>query len=212
MIAFNPNHESLMSNVNRQGRNALAIACWGLWIDAVGSFRVLEGNEFTIGGIGGNDPADIAIRSAWRSQMATLHRMGEELWLRAPHRESLISSSGLSPEPLSITAPDATQRSLEPQVRIHHPSPLSRTAVVTIDPPHRFVAPVDAILLVQGAVLLGADKSNHIRATHQQGEPLVMTKRGEQWRVKGPDGLSILVNEGERIEVGSLVMTLRRER
>ena len=59
MIATNQALNAMMNSSQRQSRNALALGVWDLWIDSVGGFRLLEGDRFTIGGSGGEDPDDV---------------------------------------------------------------------------------------------------------------------------------------------------------
>lgn len=214
MIAFNRQRETAMTTADGQSRNALAVSSWVLWIDSVGGFRLLEGERFTIGGLGGEDPADLAVRSAWRRRVATLQRVEDEYWL--DHEDSGVHARAVPwGEPISLSHREPATHA-EPQLRLHKPSPLSRTAVVTLDPPHRFVSPVDAVLLVDATVLIGQARHHHIRTPQYCGESLVLSKRDDQWRINRSGGLpkaasAISIVEGQSIEIDSLVMTLRRE-
>lgn len=214
MIALTQNDERSMNTPIRQSRIALAMGSFVLWIDSVGGFRLLEGDQFTIGGLGGDEPADIAVRSAWRTRMATLTRSGDDFWLKPIVSQAsdaeLRSRPVIAGEVLTLEFEKTNPNSSEPRLRLHKPSPLSRTAVLTLDPPHRFVAPVDGILLVDKMILIGADRSSHIRASRLV-EALIMIKRGADWTIRQKDAPSRIMVEGERIEIGELVMTLRRE-
>lgn len=203
-----------MNTPDRQSRNVLAIGVWVLWIDSVGGFRLLEGDTFTVGGLGGDDPADIAVRSSWRTRMATLSRSGDQFW-SCPNLGSETVSAGasyplISGEVIATGTQEAVSGSGLPRLRLHKPSPLSQTAVLTLDPPHRFVAPVDAILLFDKMILIGPDPSNHIRVSRMT-ESLIMIKRANDWTIRQKDSSARMMTDGERIEIGDLVMTIRRE-
>ncbi len=220
MIATNRILNAMFNSPNRQSRNVLAIGVWELWIDSVGGFRLLEGDQFTIGGSGGDDPADIAVRSAWRSQMATLRRVGDDFWLQRAGKESgkeTAASRVVSDALLPVESNDeqgfgATDSGTRvPKLRLQKPSPLSETVILSLDPPHRFVVPVDAIILVDKTVLIGADRSNHIRAP-QVNSGFVLLKRADQWWVRQSSGSTKPIMEGEQFEIDNLVMTIRRDR
>ena len=98
-----------------------------------------------------------------------------------------------------------------PKLRLQKPSPLSETVILSLDPPHRFVVPVDAIILVDKTVLIGADRSNHIRAP-QVNSGFVLLKRADQWWVRQSSGSAKPIMEGEQFEIANLVMTIRRDR
>jgi hypothetical protein len=219
MIAFPQLDTCPMNMPHRQCRNALAIGVWALWIDSVGGFRLLEGDRFTVGGLGGDDPADIAVRSSWRTRMATLSRSGDGFWW-SPHLPSSPDSAApsdplpthplMSGEVIFPGAQDAVPGSGLPHLRFHQPSPLSKTAVLTLDPPYRFVAPVDGILLFDKTILIGPDPTNHIRVSRMT-ESLIMIKRGNEWTIRQQDSSTRSMVDGQSVDIGDLVMTIRRE-
>jgi len=238
MIATNRTLNAMFNSPNRQSRNAMATGVWELWIDSVGGFRLLEGDRFTIGGSGGDDPADIAVRSAWRSQMAMLRRVGDDFWLQRGSTTQTGFAPLVSKEPVASPVVCDAVLPVEfmpvgtmgqqgfgageigkvdsgapgPRLRLRKPSPLSGTVVLLLDPPHRFVVPVDAMILVDKTVLIGPDRSNHIRAPQQVKSGFVLLKRADQWWVRQSDGSTKPMIEGERVEIDNLVMTIRRDK
>jgi hypothetical protein len=206
-----------MTNSNRQGvfKNALAIGVWSLWIDGVGGYRILEGDRFSIGGAGGEGLADIAVRSAWRRQMAILSRIGDDFWLQdTSSPEVAIPSSplvlsDLAPERLPVAKTDSLAPSREPNLRAMKASPLSGTVVITLDPPHRFVIPVDAFVIADKTVLIGSERSNHIRIPRMNAGAAVMMKRGDQWWIRPAGEKPQPLITGHRTEVNDLVMTIQ---
>jgi len=182
--------------------HAFAVGVWTLWIDHVGGFRLLEGNQFSIGGVGGDDPADVAVRSNWRSRVALLERSGDEYWLTA-NGSSRQAVARDSPLPLD-------NEPGQPRLWLRKPSPLSHTAVLQLDSPHRFVDPVDGFILVDSMVLIGPDRSSHIR-TPQAAELLVMLKRADDWFIREKNASPQLIVSGKAFQIGGLMMTFRRE-
>jgi len=68
------------------------------------------------------------------------------------------------------------------------------------------------MILVDKTVLIGPDRSNHIRAPQQGSRGFVLLKRADQWWVRQSNGRTKPMIEGERAEIDNLVMTIRRDR
>jgi hypothetical protein len=219
MIAVSPyetpeQKDPSMEISGRRSANALATGASNLWIDSVGGFRVLEGDAFTIGGLGGEAAADVSVRCSWRSRMVTLVRRGDDYWLKrieGDTNEGRLMGPLVSGERLAMANSSPEHTPSDPQLRLHTPSPLSPTAVLSLDPPHRFAIPVDAFLLVHQTILIGPDRSNHIRVP-RLNDALVMIKQGSHWALRCRDRGWVNLLDGEPVEVQGLVMTLRTER
>lgn len=184
---------------------------WRLWIDRGGGFDIWQGERLTIGGAGGNPPADFAIRCAWPSRVATLVRSASsdrivpaENWRQIQARFSPYAATGspgntpiaeehpLSHRPLladqllrlqptgAVGLPGAT-----PVVRYRRPSPLSRSAVVSVLPPHRTVAPVDAMIWLEQTLLIGPESFNHAQTPGLSPRQWVLFRRQDQWWIRG---------------------------
>ncbi len=217
-----------MPNQDRQSKNALAKLGWSLWIDGVGGFWLLEGDRLSVGGISERDSADVAVKSPWGRQVAIIERMGDDYWLRnvasQPNSDgSTATAIPLGAEmilPIGVISRDVgsgipSENKVAdgfPRLWLRKPSPLSNTVVLSVEPPHRFVTPVDAILMVDATVLIGPDRTHHIRAPRMSGAGLVMFKRGSEWWLRGSSGIPQVVVPGERIEVDDVVMMLRKEK
>ena len=135
-----------------------------LWIDAVGGYRLLQGERFTVGGVGGDSPADIAVRCAWSSRQATIHRAEDDFWLTRAEGAGAATQTTLVRygSPLELRH-DAAGPSLSPKLILHKPSQLSRTVVVELLAPHRFVDPVDGVILMDSTLLIGPSHEHHVR-------------------------------------------------
>lgn len=185
---------------------------WRLWIDRGGGFDVWQGERLTIGGAGGKPPADFAIRCAWPSRVATLVRspssdrlVPAEDWqsiqthASPPHAASgspgdtpILEERPLSQRPLladqllrlqptgAVGRPGAT-----PVIRYRRPSPLSRSAVVSVLPPHRTVAPVDAMIWLEQTLLIGPESFNHAQTPGLSSRQWVLFRRQDQWWIRG---------------------------
>ncbi len=207
MIAFNT-HRTHMTKPQPPSPNALATSVWSLWIDAVGGFQILEGARFSIGGLCTDDPADIGVRSPWRRRVAVLEKSGDDCWLRNEPISSDFESTAIAIANHTLL-PIETGHLQAPKIRLDRPSPLSGTLVLRLDPPHRFAAPVDAVLIAGATILIGSSQSDHIRVARMTTSGIVLFKRGPQWMLKGSNGVSQPLVRGQQVEVDDVVMTLR---
>ena len=206
----------MIDSRRQSSQTALATDVWWLWMDAIGGYRLMQGDQFTIGGPCGDDMADIAVRSSWRRRMALLSRLGDDFWL------TTTAAAGSTPQPpiarrvsfdtcLPIDPANVSSQASQPDLRLHKPSPLSGTVLVTVEPPHRFVLPFDAMLLVDKTILIGSECTAHIRATQCSEPGIVLAKRTDGWWLHRGCGTAQRLLEGERTEVADLAMTIRRE-
>lgn len=169
---------------------------WELWVDRGGGFDILQRDRVTIGGPGGDVPADIAVRCAWRSRVATIVRgqsgdaiemaTGSEASPRCPGvslqlaTDQWLPLEGLSSGDFVVATSDAA-----PRLRYQRPSPLSRSAVITVAAPHRLVRPIDATILFDQTILVGPESFNHVRAESLSSYGWVLFRRENRWWVRG---------------------------
>ncbi|WP_144058063.1 hypothetical protein [Novipirellula maiorica] len=179
-----------------------AASRWRLWVDGCGGFLILSGDSWTIGGASPAGSSDVRIHSDLPRVAGTLSRREDSYFWEfagAARPAELI----LSGHPLSMTG--------SASLIFRHPSPLSRSAVLTLMPPHRFDGHVDGVILADETLLMGATADCHIKAAHLGSEKVVMTRRGDRWlgKVVGDTELSELT-VGQRMEVGEVEMTLEK--
>ena len=163
--------------------NALATGRWQLWVDRGGGYDILQGDRFSIGGPGGDDPADIAVRYRWGRRVATILRSADSDTIC--YGTDLASVTG---RPLGqdhqLTFGSAGDAAL-PRLRYQRPCPLSGSAVVTVTPPHRMFGPIDASVLFQQTLLLGPESFNHIHVPALSPQGWIVFRRGDQWWIRG---------------------------
>jgi hypothetical protein len=167
---------------------------WELWIDRGGGFDILNQSRVTIGGPGGDSLADIVVRCAWRSRVATILRGpgGDCIELAAqnaaatPARTIPLSADQWLPLD-GLQAGDLVGGVGEtmPKLRYRRPSPLSPSAVLTVQPPHRLVRPIDATVLFEQTMLVGPEPFNHVRAESLSSQGWVMFRRDGSWWIRG---------------------------
>lgn len=163
--------------------NALATGRWQLWVDRGGGYDLLEGDRFSIGGPGGADPADIAVRYRWGRRVATLCRSANgDLICYGADPES-VTGRPLGPDQPLIFG--SVSDDTVPRLRFQRPCPLSGSAVVTVVPPHRMFGPIDAAVLFQQTLLLGPEAFNHVQVPALSPQGWVVFRRGAQWWIRG---------------------------
>ncbi|WP_182867756.1 hypothetical protein [Stieleria mannarensis] len=196
-------------------------SAWRLWIDRCGGFTLLTGDRLTVGGARLEGTTDVQVRSDWRRCEGTLvRRNGDYFWNAAdgadagrqapggqPSAGTLLRSGSVFPIPGSAT------------LRLHQPSPLSRSAVLSLDPPHRFDQHVDHVLLVDQTVLIGPNPGDHICCSSVDTAAVLVFRDG-RWRAKLKPGAAVDVARpatpsplvdlvpGQRISLGDLDMML----
>lgn len=189
-----------------------AVRRWRLWIDRGGGFDIWQGPRLTIGGAAGSPLADFAIRCAWPSRVATLDRSASgdrltpaEHWQLTPadvaapyglpkaasHAPSvrerpgtdrpLLADQRIRLQPVGgIGQPGST-----PVIHYRRPSPLSRSAVLSVLPPYRTVSPVNGLIWLEQTVLIGPESFNHARTPGLSPQQWVLFRRHDAWWIRG---------------------------
>ncbi len=181
-----------------------------LWIDAVGGYRLLQGDRFTVGGVGGESPADIAVRCAWSSRQATLERAEDDFWLS---RAGVDGAEYGAPSalvrygvPIEIRL-DGTGPSQSPKLTLHKPSQLSRTVLVEVTAPYRFVDPVDGVILMDSTLLIGPSHEHHVRVPRLT-QQYVLTQSENRFVLRAA-GKSYPMQPAMPLELDELTITLQ---
>lgn len=192
--------ESLMMPMPRpdfklpvDGEHAAVLRRWRLWIDRGGSYDILQGQRFSIGGPGssGAGPgADVMVRCRWGRRVATL--------LRLPHGDAIARETDAIARAAgadqAVQALGAEQRwspgdqagpAAAAALRYRRPSPLSGSAVITVEPPHRFYRPIDAVILLDQTILLGPEAFNHVCLPGLSAQGWVLMAREDRWWIQG---------------------------
>lgn len=179
---------------------------WELWIDRGGGFDILQSDRVTIGGPGGDCTADISIRSAMRSLVAVIVRgesgdaieieSGDSRSTQSRLAQPLSADQWLPLDNVSAGKPTGQNDGTQPRLRYRRPSPLSRSAVITVAPPHRLVRPVDATILFDQTILIGPESYNHVCIETLSSQGWVLFRRDGLWWIRGRN------TPGQVIELG----------
>ena len=191
-----PLTEPLAETMDEEARTPSA-GRWRLWIDRCGGFDIWLGDQLSIGGSGGSTPADFAIRCGWPNPVAVLIRSASGDWLLpaeevAETNDSHGAETDRGPQPLLADQilefpwlPPALRTAAFPKIRYRRPSPLSRSAVLMVLPPHRTLAPTDGMVLMDQTLLLGPEPFNHVCTPGLSSQQWVLFRRADQWWIRG---------------------------
>ncbi len=172
---------------------------WRLWIDGCGGFLLLSGDRWSVGGLSHDTMADICVRADWPRQAGTINRAGSDyFWKGARTADSRKLISPGQPIPIPGTA----------AMTLEQPSPLSDSAVLRLNAPHRFDQHVDGVVLVNETLLVGPSADCHLRC-RESTDRAILNWRGDRWLVKaGLAGDFRELKSGQRMVLRSLAMTL----
>lgn len=179
------------SKLATHGQSPWSTRRWRLWIDRGGSYDILQGQRFSIGGPGrgsqGVAPADLMVRCRWGRRVATL--------LRLPHGDAIARGTSADQAVQAAVHPLEPEQRWSPEgqgepadaaaLRYRRPSPLSGSAVITVEPPHRFYRPIDAVILLDQTILLGPETFNHVCLPSLSAQGWVLLARDDSWWIQG---------------------------
>ncbi|QEF99985.1 hypothetical protein Mal15_40520 [Stieleria maiorica] len=210
-----------MNQVIRPTTEGARTSAWRLWIDRCGGFTLLTGDRLTVGGARLEGTTDVQVRSDWRRCEGTLVRRNGDYFWTAEEAQNISAqvSGGRESTGTLLRSGSVFPITGSATLRLSQPSPLSRSAVLSLDPPHRFDQHVDHVLLVDQTVLIGPNPGDHISCTSVDTAAVLVFRDG-QWRAKlkpaaaaggpGQKTPSPMVDlvPGQRISLGDLDMML----
>ena len=159
---------------------------------------LLDGDCWSVGGVGESDPSDICVRADWPRHAGRIERHSDDyFWVGSAAVEPDLINDGQ-------TLPIAGSASM----KLTKPSPLCGTAALSLGHPHRFIDHVDGVVLFADALLIGGQTDCHIRATALT-DRVVLTRRDAKWVARiGLTGEFTQLSLGERSKLSSITMTL----
>ncbi|MDG2223747.1 MAG: hypothetical protein P8L85_20380 [Rubripirellula sp.] len=141
------------------------------------------------------------MRADWPRKAGIIERSGEDyFWIdeKKPRRPELIQSGKALPVQGSAV------------MTLRKPSPLSNSAVLALQAPHRFDDHIDAVVLAGDTVLIGPSDDCHIT---YQGIPnrVIVMRKDDRWLAKeGSSGDFQRLQPGERMMLDNLAITLEK--
>ncbi|MFG0334767.1 MAG: hypothetical protein ACF8TS_15540 [Maioricimonas sp. JB049] len=199
---------SFTSPADDSSTHSPASARYRLWVDGVGTWMVLTGQEFVIGAAGpGRDDQDVSLMAGISRKHLTVIRSGESWLIDAVGRTSL---DGRAVDGMASLR-EGSRIELHPgvQLQFQQPNPLSGTAVLGFLSGHRPPQRVDGIVLVEQVCLLGPADDHHIRCPFASSWAALFQRGSTLW-CKSRKGVS--VDEGQKepmqpLQDGSIVET-----
>ena len=159
-----------------------------LWIDGVGCWLLWFADEFCIGNAteSSDDASRIRMLANLRTQHARFLRKSGSHWLIPSGRMRRGNVEVV--EETSLRQDDAFQLGDDVQLRYRVPSPLSATAVLTIESGHRTIDGIDGIVWFQQTCLIGPGEQSHIRSPRWERTVLLYSQNGQLWCRGQPGG------------------------
>ncbi|TWU41259.1 hypothetical protein Q31b_26980 [Novipirellula aureliae] len=174
---------------------------WRLWVDGCGGFLLLTGDRWSLGGIASANHSDIMIQADWPRNAGMISRQ-EDHYVWTPNQ------TNNEEKPALIEFGKVIPVAGSAKLRLVQPNPLSPTAVLMLEPPHRFADHVDGVILADQTILIGPAADCHARGTMLTGKVLLV-HRSEGWFAKAvgdKEFVKLLI--GERTELAEVGMTL----
>ena len=208
---------------------------WLLWVDGVGGYLLVPGDDWTIGGPSGADEAEICVQGDLSRREACIRRQGSDYVLqplgtvllggRRMNRPAMLRDgdmvvlgSGAAQSGAAQCVPRPHDLPLTRGVRMEfsRPHPLSASAKLRIDTRHKTRPRSDAVILLADTCILGPTRGSHILAADATGEVVLLFRQGSWFcRSEGEtivDGKAsqgrVEVPIGSRVETSGLSLTL----
>ena len=187
---------------------------WMLWVDGCGGFSVLVKSTLNVGRQSSLGQVDVGlIADVPRLAGSIVREQSDYYW----HTESLVGGSNADE---SSSQSLNSRKWIEPgceieglgsaKLRLKKPSALCDSAVLTLDPPHRFGGHIDAVLLVNQTWLIGPSDDCHIRCRSLSSKMIVSccnpssgNASDDTWWIKqGSGGAPQELPIGRRVTLG----------
>ena len=228
------NSEKQVSSVAGQRLSGQSLSGrWLLWVDGVGGFLVLPGDDWTIGGPSGAEDSEICIQGDLARREACIRRQGSDYVLqplgtvmlggRRMSRPTLLKDGD---KMLLGTGAAESRTSANPvysgmtgrgvRMEFSKPHPLSASARLILESRHKTRPRSDGIILMADTCILGPSRACHISTAIADNELVLLLREG-RWFCRGAgetlvDGVAssgrVEVPVGAKVENGGLCFTL----
>lgn len=130
-----------------------------LWIDGVGGFLVCLSHRVTLGQANPDAVVDIPLLADVSRHHATLQRDAEGYFLEAIRK---VQINGQPTDKVLLRSADRITLGGSCQMQFWQPVPVSASARLELVSGHRFLHPVDAVLLMADTLLIGPGPQAHV--------------------------------------------------
>ena len=175
------------------------------WVDGAGGYQWVDQDEVSLG----RYDCHINLIADVGREAGVLRRQGED-WIWNPSMSKSPQEAGSKIENERwLQTPGAFQMGRSTTCVWERPNPLSQTHRLSVTPPHRFVEPIDAALLVSGLVVIGPTDDCHIVVRHADNKATLQKKRGKI--VIRHQGTTIPLESNQAIRSGWLSIQLEEK-
>ncbi len=191
----------------QQVSNALEAASqYLLWVDGVGGYLVCLGHRVTIGRANLDSGVDIPLQADVSRHHATVQRDPEGYFLEAVRA---VQVNNQPVEKAFLRSSDRVTLGGSCQLQFWQPAPVSTTGRLDLVSGHRFLHPVNAVVLMADTLVIGPGMQTHVPAPDMT-QPLIVFRNKGRLNVRWQGRLTI---DGEHftergpLEPGSTVVT-----
>ncbi len=177
-----------------------------LWIDGIGGYLVCLSHRVTLGQANPEADVDIPLLADVSRHHATLQRDAEGYFLEAIRRTQV---NGQATEKVLLRSADRITLGSSCQMQFWQPVPVSASARLDLVSGHRFLHPVDSVLLMADTLLIGPGPQAHVMMPDLT-QPLVLYRHKMNLAARWSGNLMIngRVHEGKGVlEAGATVET-----
>jgi len=158
-----------------------------LWIDGVGGFLICLSHRVTLGQANPESIVDIPLLADVSRHHATLQRDAEGYFLEAIRK---VQVNGQPTDKVLLRSADRVTLGSSCQMQFWQPVPVSTSARLDLVSGHRFLHPVDAVLLMADTLLIGPGPQAHV-VMPDLTQPLVLYRHKTSLAVRWSGSLVI---------------------
>ena len=158
-----------------------------LWVDGVGGYLVCLSHRVTLGQANPESAVDVALLADVSRHHATIQRDPEGYFLEAVRR---VQVNGQPTEKALLRSADRITLGGSCQLQFWQPVPVSTSARLDLVSGHRFVQPVQAVLLMADTLVLGPDVQSHVQVPDLT-QPVILYRNKKALAVRWPGTMQI---------------------
>jgi hypothetical protein len=160
---------------------------FALWIDGVGGFLLCLAQRVSLGQPASEGQADLPILADLSRHHATLQRETEGYLLDAVRKTQV---NGQLIDKTWLRHGDRITLGAVCQMRFTQPVPVSASARLDLEGGHRWLRPVEAVLLMADTIVLGPASQAHVTIANLE-QPIILYRQQEGLAVRYGGGLTV---------------------
>lgn len=149
---------------------------WLMWVDGIGGYFVVHGEEIVIGQPAGQSDVDLPIQADISRRHAVIRRDGGA-YVLSPVQETQINGRRID-GPTVLADNDLIVLGEAVKLRFRKPHALSATARLDLECNHKTQPRADGVILMADTLVLGPKSHSHIRC-REWAHDVILFRRGE---------------------------------